>query len=1061
MMKRLLTTAIFLHTLVLTTSGAVIPDMKFSRLDTGNGLSNSQVNCIFKDSRGFTWIGTSYGLNRFDGYRIKTFYSNKTDTTSMRDNYTDQIFEAYDGKLWLKQGMNYCIMDPETEHFERNVSKVLSQFGINGAIDLIYIDSKKNFWVRVFEDGIYYYNPYSKKLTHIRNGYGKNEINPKFGISTLADLGSSVIAASYDGELICMNGEQGRISWVNTWMKRNGGKQSSRYRLRIDPWGNLWVASEPEVFVYIQKERKWYRSLVSYLRKHGIDNTPDVLQVWDLFVDKRGWIWVATDHEGLIVADVKGRQAKQFLNNKFDQTTISDNTLRELYLDKQGTVWIGFYRNGICQYKENLSHFRSIELGEVNTVCEDRYGNYWVGTNDQGIKVYNPRTDELLQHYTTANSGLSANIMVGSWPGSDGDIWFGSYNGGLVRCVPKEPADQGAATILNTRATGDTLGLANNSVWSLIEDKWGRIWIGTLGSGVQMLDKKTGRYRNWNTHNSALPGDYMTTVCWTRKGWLMVGHGLYYSLINPVTGQLVNRTIPEDPLLTSHATTTNYVMEDSRGLVWQGANSGVYIYNPKNRRVQLLDMTKGLLGSSVCSIAEDKNHDMWVVTDHGVSRIVLQKQNDDGTYQFIVRSFDVHDGLQPGTYNMRSIWVARDGKLLVGGQGGLDIIDPARISSSNDTEVPIFSGLQLSNRDVAVGEEVNGRVILKKALNIDRHLRLRHSDNNFTVQLGSNASSVGYGHRFAYMLEGMDDNWVNTTENNPNITYMSLPHGRSYILRVRMLNEDGTLGNRENQLEIDVSAPLWRTRWAILLYMLIIAGGAWWWIRRTLRLQKEKMALEQLRRDMEKKQWMTLMRRQMEEEAGRPIASPPSPDQPVQEQQQERPEADRTQKVVLARGELIGFLRDVCNQFVAPNGKQIKVNFMALADKVDTEFDETKLKEAVVILLNNSAMFSPNDSRIKIYVDSMEDKAVVRISDKGVGIPDEVKDHVFDTFTGEGEDLRLDVVKAIVTAHGGNVRAEDNPGGGTLFVIELPVVKEIEVEEAEIMDDGEEDMVDG
>ena len=1047
MTKRLLTTVIFLQALAFIASGAVIPDMKFSRLDTGNGLSNSQVNCIFKDSRGFTWIGTSYGLNRFDGYRVKTFYSNKTDTTSMRDNYTDEIYEAYDGKLWLKQGMNYCIMDPETEHFERNVSKVLSQFGINGAIDLIYIDSKKNFWVKVYEDGIYCYNPYSKKLTRIKNGYGKNEFNPNFGISSFADLGSSVVAATNNGELICMNGEQGRISWVNTWMKRNGGMENRRYRLRIDMRGNLWVVSEPLTFVYIQKERKWYKTLVSYLRKHGVEDTPDQLEVWDLFVDKRGWIWVATDHEGLIVVDVKERQAKQFLNNKFDQTTISDNTLRELHLDKQGMVWIGFYRNGVCQYRENLSHFRSIELGEVNTVCEDRYGNYWVGTNDQGIIVYNPNTNERLHHYTTANSGLSANVMVGSWPDREGNIWFGSYNGGLVRCVPKEPADQGAATILNTRATGDTLGLANNSVWSLTEDKWGRIWIGTLGSGVQMLDKKTGRYRNWNTHNTSLPGDYMTTVSWTAKGWLMVGHAFYYSIINPVTGQLLNRTIPEDPTLTSHATTSNFVMEDSRGLVWQGASSGVYVYNPKNRRVQLLDMTNGLLGSSVCSIAEDLNHDMWVVTDHGVSRVVAQKQNDDGTWQFIVRSFDVHDGLQPGTYNMRSIWVTRDGKVLVGGQGGLDIIDPNRISSSNDTEMPIFSGLQMSNRDVEVGEEVNGRVILKKALNVDRHLRLRHSDNNFTVQLGSNVSSVGYSHRFAYMLEGMDDNWVNTTEQNPNITYMSLPHGRSYTLKVRMLNEDGTLGARENQLEIDVAAPLWRTRWALLLYVLVIAGGAWWWIRRFLRMQKERMELEQLRRDTEKKQWMSIMRRQMEEEAGRPLTS--SPDQFQHERQQD----ERKLKVKPTRGELIAFLREVCNQFTALDGKNIKINYMALTDKIDTMFDKDKLKQAIVILLNNSARFSPNDSRVKIFVEALQDKAVIRISDKGIGIPEEVKDHVFDTFTGEGEDLQLDLVKTIVTAHGGSVRAEDNPGGGTLFVIELPREKEVEVEVAEIIED--------
>ena len=1021
----------------------LIPEMKFQRLDTRNGLSNSQVNCILKDSRGFVWIGTAYGLNRYDGYRVKTFYSNKADTTSMRDNHTDQIYEAYDGRLWLKQGMNYCVMDPATESFERNVSKELAKFGINGPIDYIYIDKKKNFWVKIFEVGMYFYNPYTKKLNLIRNGYGPNEYNPTYGISTIADLGSSVIVATNNGELVCMNGEQGRISWVNKWMRRNGGYENSSYRVRLDREGNMWIVAQPDIFIYIQKERRWYKSLPSYLRSHGIMEGPDKVQVWDVFVDKKGWLWVATDHEGLIVADVKNQQLKQFTNNKFDATTVNDNTLRELYLDDNGSVWVGFYRNGLCQYKESSSHFRSVELGEVNAVCEDRYGNYWVGTNDQGIIVYNPRTNEQLQHYTTANSGLSGNIMVGSWADKDGSIWFGSYNGGLVHCVPQAPEEQGTATIINTRATGDTLGLANNSVWSITEDKWGRLWIGTLGGGVQMLDKKTGKFRTWSTHNSTLPGDYITTVNWTNKGWLMAGHVLYYSLINPSSGKLINGIIPEDPSLTSHATTSNCVMEDSRGLIWQGSSSGCYVYNPKNKRVQLLDMNSGLYDSGVCSISEDLNHDMWVVTDHGISRVVLQKQNEDGTWQFLVRSFDVHDGLQPGTYNQRSNWITRDGLLLVGGQGGLDIIDPRRISTGNDNEVPIFSGLQISNRDVAVGEEVNGRVFLKKALNVQRELNLRHSDNNFTIQLGSNASSVGYSHRFAYMLEGMDDNWVNTSEQNPNITYMSLPHGRDYTLRVRMLNEDGSLGKNESQLEISVSAPLWRTRWMILLYMLLLAGGAWWWVKNYQKNQKEHMQLEAMRREIEKQQWISQMKRQMKESDNQVANS----EQPAQEPSIE---------VQKSRANLVPFLREVCEQFQPVEGKRIRISYFASSDDIDVVFDEQQLRIAIEQLLANSVKFAPNDSRAKVFVDAIQDKAVIRIADKGVGIPDEVMPYVFEPFNGdEAENLKLYEVKEIVTAHGGTIRAENNRGGGTIFIIELPLEKEVEIEEAVVMEDDE------
>ena len=128
---------------------AAIPDIKFRRLDTRDGLSNSQVNCIYRDSRGFVWLGTAYGLNRYDGYRIKTFFANKRDTISMRDNFTDEIMEAYDGKLWLKQGMNYCVYDPVKESFERNVSRVLSEYGITGGVERLYVDCQQRLYERI------------------------------------------------------------------------------------------------------------------------------------------------------------------------------------------------------------------------------------------------------------------------------------------------------------------------------------------------------------------------------------------------------------------------------------------------------------------------------------------------------------------------------------------------------------------------------------------------------------------------------------------------------------------------------------------------------------------------------------------------------------------------------------------------------------------------------------------------------------------------------------------------------------------------------------------------
>ena len=213
---------------------AVISDVKFRRLDTQNGLSNSQVLCALRDSKGFVWIGTAYGVNRYDGYRVKAFYSNKRDTTSMRDNYTDQVMEAYDGKLWMKQGMAYCIYDPATEQFERNVSKVLATYGIRGGAERVYIDKKKRFWVKVNGGGVYCYDPKNKKLILIASGYGKHQLNPTYGISGMADFGDGIAMTTYQGELVCLDAKTGRVVRESAWMREHGGQRNQDYRIYAD-----------------------------------------------------------------------------------------------------------------------------------------------------------------------------------------------------------------------------------------------------------------------------------------------------------------------------------------------------------------------------------------------------------------------------------------------------------------------------------------------------------------------------------------------------------------------------------------------------------------------------------------------------------------------------------------------------------------------------------------------------------------------------------------------------------------------------------------------------------
>ena len=201
---------------------AAIPDLKFRRLDTRDGLSNSQVLCVFRDSKGFVWIGTPYGLNRYDGYRVRTYYSESRDTTTLRSNYVDAIFEANDGKLWLKQGMGYSIFDPVTERCDRHPERWLEKQGLKGGLEYLYIDSQKDFWVKSYDEGFYHFNPETKEIAHFRFGYGEQDFNSDIGVSTMLENGKTMMLSSNNGEILCFDREKNIITRKVDFLRKNG-----------------------------------------------------------------------------------------------------------------------------------------------------------------------------------------------------------------------------------------------------------------------------------------------------------------------------------------------------------------------------------------------------------------------------------------------------------------------------------------------------------------------------------------------------------------------------------------------------------------------------------------------------------------------------------------------------------------------------------------------------------------------------------------------------------------------------------------------------------------------
>ena len=1006
-----------------------IGDMKFRHLDTRHGLSNSQVNCILQDSRGFIWICTSFGLCRYDGYRFQNYFSYERDTTTLRSNRMDDVQEAYDGKLWLNHGMSYSLYDPVTEKADRSPGLWLAKQGVTGGIEKLHIDSQKNFWVKSYEDGFFFYNPKKKLLKKVDFGYTIDKFPKDFSVTSFCETEDGMVMTSNMGELICVDGQRGRVLWRDDTVKKALDTYND-YWVYVDKDGLRWVITHStNTYIYNPAEKRWYTSLTELMKAKGFSNVPEDVVVWEVRYDAKGLLWVATDHLGVLVLDFQTKEWKQFNYQKGDNTSLPDITAKHLYVDPLGRMWVATYKSGVAMCADAMASFTSLPYGDINAICEDKEGYYWLGLNSGGIRKMDPETLEIVAEYDKQVLGTPNAVIVGAYCAKDGTLWFGTWEGGLIRYRD----GQWKTYMVGTPGSG----LTTNNVWSITEDLWGNIWVGLLGGGAMRIDAKSGVQRVFNETNSNLKTNWTNSINTASNGWILLGNAEYCSVIHPKTYQIINIPVPHDETTYTISSATIQAIWDKRGLVWQAASSGLSIYDRKTGKTRLLDMKSGFFGSNVTSITEDAKQTIWVTTDHGISNVVPQK-GEDGEWHFTVRSFNEHDGLQPGPFNQRAICYTSTGMILVGGQDGLDIINTKNLAVGHLNEKPVFSGLQLFDKDVAVGEEVDGRVILKEALNVCREITLNFNDQ-FTIQMGSNAGSIANTKRFVYMLEGFNESWVRTSDLNPNITYNSLRAG-DYTLRVRMLNDDGTFGQEEATLEITIRPSLWRTRWMILLYMLIIAGVAFVWRKWFMKRLENRMKVETMRRELEQQQWMNEMRMK--------IATEQVNKQPSEGAKQE------TVKLNLTTEDLVVFIRAICEHYESPiPDKKVKVSFLSAVDQLTADFDEAKLKEILEILFRNSINFTPYDPLISVGVARIQnDMAQIQVADNGIGIKDEYKEHAFDPMVN-GEGIGLDRVKSIVDTHHGTIRIEDNPGGGTIFFITLPAQPEIEVVEAEVVND--------
>ena len=1050
----------------------------FTRLTNRNGLSNSQVNAIFKDQQGYVWFGTQSGLDRFDGFRMKAFLYDDGNPNSIPNNSVDEIQQAVNGSLWIHTGVGYCIYQYDKERFDRKPEEWLKTIGVDGPPYKLLIDSKKNMWMSVYGQGIYFVDV--KNLTAFLFPFSKKKSRsslPDYQVSCIReDNGQAVV--TFDNGIICkLDGYAQQVVWMDRFICDNKLSTDRSVFTFVDSKNNYWVNTNLGIYVYHQALKKWFIGAKSYLASLGMDvpTYPGTkVMIRDMAKDKQGHMWIATDHNGLIYLDYARKIFRQFVYNPNDKGSISDNSLPKVYVDDSDALWVGTYKNGVNYYSASSTKFYTIPLGDVCTITQDLNGNLWCGTNDEGIVVYNPTTG-LSSRFQGAQTGLGSEVVVSSTTMKDGTLYFGTFNGGFT-CF--------SHGVWKSYHAG-TSGLANNSVWCLAEAPDHRLLIGTLGGGFQIFDPNTEKFETYNTSNSKLTSNFINSLFVQNANRLLLGHSQNMSLFDFHDRQITDLgKMPNGKAFLSPS--INYSMIDSRGLLWIATPSGIAMYDLKSNQVENINNLNGTPGAVGCSIIEDKQHNMWLVSEFVVTRVKVGK-DQDGTWDLKITNYNSLDGLQERQFNYRSACLMRNGDIAVGGQDGVNIISPRSAKNQKNHVRALFSGVVLFDHALTAGEEYEGRVILEESLDASHRLDLSYKDNAFTIQLASSEVTVPSRNRFLYRMKGVTDKWLLTPADRPEVTFTNLSSG-SYILQVKVVNGDGTVNDEISELEINVAPPFYLSIWAFLVYIALIAAIFYRYRHRMIERQRNQFERKSMEESIRKTKELNELKlnffTNVSHELRTPLTLIISPlvamirdeADPAKRRKLELIHRNATrllnlvnqildfrkfdqnkEKLNLSKTEIVGFVDNICASFRILANNKVKLVFESEFAQLNMSVDVDKVGKIVNNLLSNAYKFTPDGGKIVVSLRAKtryemkggdHDMLCISVADNGKGISDDEKKNVFDRFyqvngtemqPAGGSGIGLNLVKKFAELHGGKVSVHDNSGGGSVFVVELPI----------------------
>ena len=1014
----------------------------FSHLTMNEGLSNNCVKTITQDQYGFIWIGTKNGLCRYDGSRIRVLKCHDY-MTGNGNNNVNSLFVNSDKELWCGTDKGVYIWSFEEERFREFTLTTKDGTGIRDWVAAINKDKDGNIWIIVPSQGIFRYK--GKDLVLYRT------LHPQS--LCIRKNGQVWIGTESDG-LLTYNPDSDSFSCFHT--DKAGNSILGEYIYSICEWGSALVLAIHD------KELKYldFKSMT-----FGIIDAPQVHNT--LLRDIRNFdndLWI-TSHEGVFIINGQSGETTHIQEDADNSYSLSDKTCSTLYKDTEGGIWVGTMLGGVnyCasenfNFDKYVLYDRSsqVRCNKVRTMTEGPDGKLWIGTEDEGMCIFDPSSGETKTlGYAEAKKNKQLNTL-GTL--SDGErLWFGLFKRGIGEISMKT----GQIRHIDPK----DIGISESSIYSFLHDTYGNIWIGTA-SGVYVRNEHERKFHISEQLKNFWAFDIYED---SRKNvWFAsLGGGLYRYENDHDKFIYYSHDSNNANSLSSNSVSSVY--EDSRGYIWCSTDrGGLNRYDYVTDSFKKYSVEDGLPDDVTYKVVEDKSGNLWFGTNNGL--VKLNPENG------AVRVFTKKDGLLGNQFNYHAVTKGRNGLLWFGGMDGIICFDPLQRGNEGTNRPNIFiTGLEINNRRQFVGDE--DAVIGTSPLFTDR-IVLKHDQSNLKVEFSDVRFSTAQNTRYYYSMgvSRTSPEWVEVT-GDKSVSFARLNPG-NYIFRIRAVAKNGQEKTAEKDLSINVRQPWWYSTVAKILYAFILSGSLTLIIVFLYRRKKRQMCEQQHLFEVEKEKELYRSKIDFFNEIAHELRTPltlikgPLEDVIVQN---ENPQIDKvlntisrnTDRLLELVNQLLDFrkvdankvqmnfiqfdvvrqLNEIAERFGPVMEKQGKNFTMSLEiDDFRIIADKESFTKIVSNLLNNAVKYS--ECHISLEFTHDTESFYIRITSDGKKIPLHLSERIFEPFfridtSGQtiGTGIGLPMARSLAEMHKGRL-VLDTMADNNSFVLTMPIVQE-------------------